>query len=176
MLRRRRRTIRSEGVRLNMAAMLDMAFQLLAFFIATFKPMTIEQQIALKLPPPEKIKSDEKATKPNESKDVEVLLKSLRVGLEATPDGDLGVISFIDDGSRARDLNDFQAKLKAKLDAAAAAGKDAGIEQIILEIDPRLTLQHTMEVMDRVLLQKTPDGKQWTKLSPVLSRVGGQAK
>ena len=58
MHRRRRRKVKQEGVTLNMAAMLDMAFQLLAFFIATFKPMTIEQPIAPKLPPPERIKSD----------------------------------------------------------------------------------------------------------------------
>lgn len=44
-----------DGVELNLAAMLDMAFQLLAFFIMTFKPAPIEGQINLKLPPPKPV-------------------------------------------------------------------------------------------------------------------------
>jgi len=171
MHRRRRRKVKQEGVTLNMAAMLDMAFQLLAFFIATFKPMTIEQQIALKLPPPESIKSEQQSTKPNPDQDIKVLLSSMRVGLEATPDGELASILFIDDSSRARTLEDFEAKMRAKLEAA---GKGASpIEQVILEVDPRLNLQKTMEVMDRCLRQKMSDGKALTKISPVLARAGG---
>jgi len=170
MLKRRRRKVKQEGVKLNMAAMLDMAFQLLAFFIATFKPMTIEQQIALKLPPPEKVKSETETSKPNPDSPVDVLLKSMRVGLEASPDGLLASILFIDDGSRARDLNDFEAKMRTKLESAAKA---TPIEQVILEVDPRLNLQTTMEVMDRCLRQKMADGKPLTKISPVLARAGG---
>ena len=64
MAKRAKKHRSSEEVQLNLAAMLDMAFQLLAFFIATFKPMTIEQQIALKLPPPEKVKSETETSKP----------------------------------------------------------------------------------------------------------------
>ena len=40
-----------EDVTLNVTAMLDMAFQLLAFFILTFRPPPGEDQIYLKLPP-----------------------------------------------------------------------------------------------------------------------------
>jgi len=40
-----------EEVELNVTAMLDMAFQLLAFFILTFKPPPVEGSIALRLPP-----------------------------------------------------------------------------------------------------------------------------
>ena len=44
---------RSHGeVELNMAAMLDMAFQLLAFFILTFNPSPVEAEISLRMPPP----------------------------------------------------------------------------------------------------------------------------
>ena len=41
----------TEDVTLNVTAMLDMAFQLLAFFILTFRPPPGEAQIYLKLPP-----------------------------------------------------------------------------------------------------------------------------
>src|SRR5262245_6502950 len=50
MERRRRRRRSSEGVEINLAAMLDMAFQILVFFILTFSPMPIESQIAAMLP------------------------------------------------------------------------------------------------------------------------------
>ena len=40
-----------QDVELNMASMLDMAFQLLAFFILTFQPPPLESQISLRLPP-----------------------------------------------------------------------------------------------------------------------------
>jgi biopolymer transport protein ExbD len=172
MSRRRRRRLAPEGVRLNMAAMLDMAFQLLAFFIATFKPMTIEQQIALKLPPPEKM-ATEKPSDNNPSKEIQTMLQTMRIGVEATPDGELSSIQFLDDQSRARSLEDLQGKMKTKLEASYKGSSP--IEQIVLEIDPRLHLQVTMEVMDRCLHQKTKDGKQLTKISPILARLGGGA-
>ena len=52
--RRRKRRSQSD-VELNLAAMLDMAFQLLAFFLLTFRPSPIEGQISLRLPPPQAV-------------------------------------------------------------------------------------------------------------------------
>jgi biopolymer transport protein ExbD len=54
MRRRKKRRSQSE-VELNLAAMLDMAFQLLTFFILTFRPSPIEGQISLRLPPPQAV-------------------------------------------------------------------------------------------------------------------------
>src|SRR6478736_1392110 len=48
----RRKRHRTEDVKLNLAAMLDMAFQLLAFFIFTFRPAPVEGHLALRMPPP----------------------------------------------------------------------------------------------------------------------------
>jgi len=41
----------AEGVELNVTAMLDMAFQLLAFFILTFRPGPSEPAVLMHLPP-----------------------------------------------------------------------------------------------------------------------------
>src|SRR6185312_15142649 len=49
---RRHRRRKQSDVELNLAAMLDMAFQLLTFFILTFKPAPVEGQLALRMPPP----------------------------------------------------------------------------------------------------------------------------
>ena len=51
MSRRKKRQTQDE-VELNLAAMLDMAFQLLAFFVLTFRPSPVEGQLALNMPPP----------------------------------------------------------------------------------------------------------------------------
>ena len=50
MERRRRKKRTADVVEINLAAMLDMAFQLLMFFILTFSPMPLESQIAAQLP------------------------------------------------------------------------------------------------------------------------------
>ena len=47
---RRRRKKNNESVELNLAAMLDMAFQLLAFFVLTFRPATVELEMRMNLP------------------------------------------------------------------------------------------------------------------------------
>jgi biopolymer transport protein ExbD len=53
MRHRRKKKRRIQGdVTLNLAAMLDMAFQLLAFFIITYHPPDVEGDIRLRLPPP----------------------------------------------------------------------------------------------------------------------------
>ena len=50
---------RSQGdVELNMAAMLDMAFQLLAFFILTFRPSAVESQVSLRMPPAKALQAE----------------------------------------------------------------------------------------------------------------------
>src|SRR5262245_10487276 len=52
-MRGSKRKPRSQSdVELNMAAMLDMAFQLLAFFILTFRPSPVESPMALRMPQP----------------------------------------------------------------------------------------------------------------------------
>ncbi len=60
--KRRKRHNQSE-VELNLAAMLDMAFQLLTFFILTFRPAPVEGQISLRLPPPQAVVVQETAEK-----------------------------------------------------------------------------------------------------------------
>src|SRR5262245_65724943 len=90
-MRRKRRRTQSE-VELNLAAMLDMAFQLLTFFILTFKPAPIEGQVLLGMPPPQPITninsgeragSDPKNTNPLQG------LSTLVVSVLANADGSL---------------------------------------------------------------------------------------
>ena len=51
-MNRRKENSDHENVELNVTAMLDMAFQLLAFFVLTFSPPPLESQFSLRLPRP----------------------------------------------------------------------------------------------------------------------------
>ncbi len=75
-----------EEVTLNVTAMLDMAFQLLAFFVLTFKPPPGEDQIYLKLPPAQPVATWAERRRPaqDETKDIKDVkpTKSLIVTLD----------------------------------------------------------------------------------------------
>ncbi len=62
--RRRLKRHNPSEVELNLAAMLDMAFQLLAFFVLTFRPPPAESQISLRLPPPSPSSAPRTARRP----------------------------------------------------------------------------------------------------------------
>src|SRR5512140_3801786 len=98
--RKRKRNRRSQSdVELNLAAMLDMAFQLLTFFILTFRPAPIEGQISLRLPPPqpvtkgiETVGSDITNTNPVKGVD------TLTISVFPNPAGDIGSLGVGETG------------------------------------------------------------------------------
>src|SRR6187399_1172445 len=92
MRRKRRVRRRTQGdVELNLAAMLDMAFQLLTFFILTFRPSPVEGQISLRLPPPEAVSNvrGQKAGSNTESTDPLQGLNTLTITVYGTPTGNI---------------------------------------------------------------------------------------
>jgi biopolymer transport protein ExbD len=78
-----------ESVELNLAAMLDMAFQLLTFFILTFQPEKVEGEIALRLPParPDVVEPLSSRAAPA---DPLAHLDSLTISVVADPRGEIG--------------------------------------------------------------------------------------
>ena len=104
----RRKKKRELGdVELNLAAMLDMAFQLLTFFILTFKPSPIEGQVALRLPPPQAIavKNAPNAKKAGDDEnDTSPIIgvNTLVISAFATPDGSLHSLA-VGDASVGKD-------------------------------------------------------------------------
>jgi biopolymer transport protein ExbD len=85
----------SEEVELNLAAMLDMAFQILTFFILTFKPAPVEGQIQIRMPPPQALAMPNATAKAGEDATSKELLKgenTITVGLTANADGMLDQI------------------------------------------------------------------------------------
>src|SRR6266852_4985626 len=90
MSRRRQRHRSNKGVELNLAAMLDMAFQILTFFILTFRPAPVEGQIQLRMPPPQPLataNAKQQAGEDEKNKNPVVGLNTIKVILSATDDG-----------------------------------------------------------------------------------------
>ena len=100
---RRRKKKRKQGeVELNMAAMLDMAFQLLTFFILTFRPAPVEGQISLKLPPPQPITGGTmKAGSDTANTDPAKGVNTLVISVFSDPSGDIGSMA-VGEGRRVQ--------------------------------------------------------------------------
>jgi biopolymer transport protein ExbD len=166
--KRKKRTGKQEDVSLNLAAMLDMAFQLLAFFILTFKPAPVEGQINLNLPPPRPVMPEnQQIVDPPEGEDQPGLapahtltitiasagngqVSSMQVGLAKLFDGPL-------DKNREVMLD---RRLK---DVFAIEGKP--YDQILLRVGKSLGYGELMKVIDVCTKQKMADGTAVNKIS-----------
>lgn len=167
---------------LPITPMLDMSFQLLAFFIMTFKPAPTEGQIMLTLPKEEGAGQMSIPDPTAPERPVNYIVRAVAT----EPGGAIEQLTLLEEGSAAatgKNLkaglykNDngsdmsiiqvYQKELK-DLSAALAAQKKPG--KLTLEIHPKLLQDYVMELMDvgfragftdisPVLLEKKP-GKE----------------
>ena len=160
MRRRKKRKVAGE-VELNLAAMLDMAFQLLTFFILTFKPAPVEGEVSLRLPPPQPVTqmknaqqagSDTQNTNPVEG------LNTLVISVLPDKGGEIGSLA-IGEGA----VGNLQ-QLKQRL-ATVLTDQASPFDQVILQVGSGLRYDALMRVVDVCTQQKLPSGKKLTKLS-----------
>jgi biopolymer transport protein ExbD len=165
MKRRRKKKRRSDSeVTLNLAAMLDMAFQLLAFFILTFRPSPVEGDVMLRLPPPMPtmvVKGAEEAGSNAQNKNLVQGTNTLTITVLGNPNGGIHQIMFGKDTPIAG-LGALEAKLRATF-----ADSSVNFDQIILQIGSLLDYDHLMQVIDVCTRQKLPNGDKLSKLSLV---------
>jgi biopolymer transport protein ExbD len=162
--RQKRQT--QQSVELNLAAMLDMAFQLLTFFILTFQPAPVEGEIDLRMPPAQPL-----AARPNEAPtgrnpnliDPLESLRTLVITLAANPhDGSLGAMQVGDElvGSPGR----LDEKLRAIFALPASP-----IDQILIHVDANLNYAGLMSAVDvcarQVVADPSGHPRPLTKLS-----------
>lgn len=158
---RRRKHDSGEDVTLNMAAMLDMAFQLLTFFILTFKPSPIEGQISMRLPPPQAI-----ITKQNQAqvgadtsrKDLVPGVTTLVISVYANPAG------RIDGFQVGEEAVPGMGALQNKLQTVFQDPTNP-FEQVILQVDEALRYEELMKLVALCADQVMPDGTRLSKLS-----------
>lgn len=165
-LQRRRRKRRDDGgVEMNLAAMLDMAFQLLTFFILTFRPAPIEGQLALNLPPPVPLTNVESAGPGGEASPDTLAMETLHLHITADEQGDVHTLNVeaipllkgpFDEASGQR-LNQ---KLKALFGV-----QQIPFDRIQIDVDGRLRYGELMKVIDVCQRQKLPDGSPMQRIS-----------
>ena len=141
--------------------MLDMAFQLLAFFILTFKPAPIEGQINLKLPPPKPVAGAPGGQAPGENdknKNPVQSFNSLIISVFSTPGGRISTMA-VGEGNVAG-VSALEGRLKAVLSDA-----NSPFDQVIIQVASRLRYAELMRVVDVCTRQTLPTGEKLTKLS-----------
>ena len=166
MSRRRKRKRGEEEVTLNLAAMLDMAFQLLAFFIMTFKPPPVEGQIMLMLPPPVPIAPDKPVddSVDNDAPGV-AAAKTLTITIQSAGNGQtasvtVGMAKLFDGALDGSKLAMFDRQLKQVF-----AIEGTPFDQVLLRVGKSLNYGELMKLIDVCTRQKMADGKKVTKIS-----------
>jgi biopolymer transport protein ExbD len=162
-MRRRKRHIQGD-VELNMAAMLDMAFQLLAFFILTYQPAGVEGCISIRMPPPgATAKSDSTsnagAPTPKEA-DSLAGAAALQIAVTANKDGSIATIRVAQHPPVAS-LEDFEQKLRSLMKMSSIP-----FEQVLLKVSPKLEYENVLRVVEVCSRNKLTSGEQ-QKLSIV---------
>jgi biopolymer transport protein ExbD len=156
---RRRRRHSGEEVELNLAAMLDMAFQLLTFFILTFKPAPVEGQVNLRLPPPVGISKEGKTAGSDfDSKDIPKGMTTLVIGAFADKDGGIGSLAV--GQTPVGNLPALDNKLQTIFSDATTP-----FDQVIIQFSGDLRYEELMKVIEVCTKQKLPDGSRLSKLS-----------
>jgi biopolymer transport protein ExbD len=161
-MRRRSRRRRAEGaVELNLAAMLDMAFQLLAFFILTFKPAPVEGQISLRMPPAQPVSPVKNAVQAGDNapnNDPVQGLNSLVITVVPNAGGGIGSMAIGE--SVVATLTGLNDRLKTVL-----ADQASPFDQVVIQVGSGLRYDALMSLIDVCTRQTLPSGKKLTKLS-----------
>jgi biopolymer transport protein ExbD len=168
-MRLRRKSKGSDDVELNITAMLDMAFQLLTFFILTFKPPPVEGQVNLRMPPPQLVvvsKDAVKAGADESDKRMVQGLNTLVITVLGRPENDPrpGWVFQIAVGDAVVADEDHLASLGDKL-KAALTDSGAGFDQVIIQVGSTVRYGGLMKVIDICTQQKLPGGQKLSKLS-----------
>jgi len=167
-MKRKSRQRSPAAVELNLAAMLDMAFQLLTFFILTFQPAPIEGGIALRMPPaaassktaahspPSAAASSDAVARDKLLRSVDTL--TIRVSANAT--GAIGLLSV--DAQAVGNLARLDERLRRML-----ADPESPHEQVIIEAGGDLRYDALMQVLEICTRQQLSGGRRLGRLSLV---------
>lgn len=162
MARRRKRRKPPGEVQLNLAAMLDMAFQLLAFFILTFRPAPVEGHFQLHMPPAVPQTQVEQSTDVNSSTggETSAFVETLDLYIMADNRGQVTAINVGQQTVVAGRLTgDALGKLNANLRSNFGI-QESPYERIQLHVDRRLHYDELMKIVDVCTRQTLPDGSQ----------------
>ena len=130
-----------EEIKLNMTAMIDIVFQLLVFFIMTFKVVTMEGDFTVKMP----------MASQNASAELDVLPDIITVALRAGENGKIN--SIIVDGDETFAEADMYQKLTLLIALRLGAEADPENEtetEVEFDIDYGLKYSYTVKAIEAV--------------------------
>ena len=133
--------MRSQEVEVPITPMLDMAFQLLTFFILTYKPTPAEGQFSMNLLPAQAVAKLDEKPKENTTPSLDIALKTLRTVLKAGEGGTLSEIILEDQAIQGMD------ELKKKLEEFVNE-PNLSFDQTLIKVDPHLKYSELMRVID----------------------------
>jgi biopolymer transport protein ExbD len=132
-----------EGPDVPVAPMLDMAFQLLTFFVLTYRAAPVEGQFIMNLLPPQPATAmAAAATEPSATNELPASLRTLPVVLRADDHGGLAGMSIAD-----VDVTNDPKGLAAELDYHLS-DPDAPFDQTLIKVDPELRYSELMSIID----------------------------
>jgi biopolymer transport protein ExbD len=129
-------------IEIPITPMLDMAFQLLTFFILTYRPAPTEGQFSMNLLPAQKaidITKDQAKDTPANS--VDASLRTLKTTLRAGENGLLGEMTLADKTIGG------MAELKTELESFVN-DPVLSFDQAVINVDPNLRYSEVMKVID----------------------------
>jgi len=165
MYRRRHSRAKAE-VELNLASMLDMAFQLLAFFILTFHPSPIEGQLSLHLPPAVPITNVTDRTEKAVIDDAgATTAKTLEISVFADSKGNVSRVQVGMRGAFSGPANALNlAKLRDEL-RKAFEFQGSPFEQVVIRVASDLHYEELMKIIDVCTRQKMANNETLHKIS-----------
>ncbi|MDR0870586.1 MAG: biopolymer transporter ExbD [Planctomycetaceae bacterium] len=131
-----KRRISKRKIELNMTPMIDIIFQLLAFFVMTLKIAAPEGDFSIKMPPAGRAEAS-----------VEMPPEPLRVRLSASPAGKLTAITL---GDRVIGTNFADLRKKVLLLIQQRGGPDKADVEVELAPDENLRYEYVIEAMTAV--------------------------
>ncbi|MGB1929534.1 MAG: ExbD/TolR family protein [Mariniblastus sp.] len=147
-----------EEIKINMTAMIDIVFQLLVFFIMTFKVVAMEGDFNIKMP---------LASESADSLDEE-LPDLITVRLEAGENGNISSI-IVDDSETLREATMFPDLTNIVEERLAAEGnpEQNSETEVEFDIDYNLKYSYTVKAIGAVSGRALPDGK----VKPLIKKV-----
>jgi biopolymer transport protein ExbD len=160
-MQRKRRHVEG-NVELNVAAMLDMAFQLLAFFILTYHPAPVEGCIAIRMPLPTPMtkpdsSSNAGAPTPSEANALAGAV-TLQIAVTSNKDGTMATIR-LGENPPVTELADFERQFRSM--------SDISFEQVVLQVSPILEYENVLKVIEICARNKLTAGDRQAKVSIV---------
>ena len=155
----------SEGIELNVTAMLDMAFQLLAFFVLTFRPGPLKRPCNCTSRQPKRWSAVPPDVEPGLSNHFQPAgINTLRIGLFST-NGGLDRMTLND--LPAENFDVLRSNVSTMLNDPGSP-----IEQVVVQSSENLRYDEVMKVVEICTEQKLPKTGKLVKLSLVAMEDG----